>query len=819
MKLIRVISLNVWLPVLVCLSFFILAVVMVFNQRNELIASQINSSIAFIKNDLNVLTLEMQTELAQGSEVESKRAFSMRGLINEYKVFVLLNDEGRNILSIHNNNVGQLAKTIFPNFDSTCFARALKKRQAEIHLDNDANIITAYYPVVLERKANEIRPTKTGIIFLVFDLNFSMEKIWEHIWQSSQLPLFIGLVSIILVLIFLKVYVSKPLQHLILMTKQLARGDLGIKNQLFGKGELIELANSFNSMSQQLEKEHLLLRESELRQQEIIWSTNVGTWEWNIASGETKFNARWAEIIGYSLEELGIIDEVKWKELIHPDDYDESNHQLQKLFSAEIDYYQCEIRMRHKNARWIWVLDRGKVVEWTQDRKPLRMTGTVTDINDRKNSDELLSYQAKHDALTGLVNRSEFERRVQRLLETTGQDNSTHALCYLDLDQFKVVNDTCGHTAGDELLRQLGSLLHEFVRHRDTLARLGGDEFGVLMEHCSLDHAFRVVSKLQDIINDYQFNSEGHVFKIGASFGLVAIDTTTVSLSELLKDADAACYMAKENGRNCIHVYDAGDTEIAQRHGEMQWVVKLQQAIDEDRFCLYAQAIISLNSSCKKRYELLIRLLDNDNNVIPPGAFLPAAERYNLIRTLDRWVIKKTLNTLANHPDFLTEIEYCAINLSGQSLTQQATLNFIIEQLDATKIDPHKICFEITETAAISNLASAMKFINTLKGIGCRFALDDFGSGLSSFAYLKNLPVDYLKIDGAFVKDIVHDRIDHAMVKSINEVGQVMGMQTIAEFVENDEIKGMLREIGVNFAQGYGIAKPLPFSELVSHTN
>ena len=436
-------------------------------------------------------------------------------------------------------------------------------------------------------------------------------------------------------------------------------------------------------------------------------------------------------------------------------------------------------------------------------------------INERKRSTEQLSYQASHDPLTGLVNRREFEHRGKQLLSTVSADQTEHALCYMDLDQFKVVNDTCGHAAGDEMLRQLSQVLIATLRHKDTLARLGGDEFGVLIEDCSLDNAHRIAKKLLEAIQNYQFTWQGHSFRIGVSIGLVAITKTTLNLTEVLKEADAACYMAKDKGRNRIHVYHIEDSEIAQRHGEMQWVSLINQALEEKRFCLYAQNIAPLDGRCDKHYEVLIRMTDEKDEIIPPGAFLPAAERYNLISNIDRWVIEHTFSLLAANPNFLKKIHFVSINLSGQSITDDNFLNFIITQLDESRIKANKICFEITETAAISNLHTAAKFISTLKSKGCQFALDDFGSGLSSFAYLKNLTVDYLKIDGMFVKDIVDNPIDRAMVKSINEIGQVMGMQTIAEFVENDEIKCMLKDIGVNYAQGYGIDKPQPFGELL----
>ncbi len=428
---------------------------------------------------------------------------------------------------------------------------------------------------------------------------------------------------------------------------------------------------------------------------------------------------------------------------------------------------------------------------------------------------EKLSYQASHDLLTGLINRREFERRIDRLLLTAPHNSYEHALCYMDLDQFKVVNDTCGHTAGDEMLRQIATLLQKTVRQRDTLARLGGDEFGVLMEHCSLKDAQRAATSVLEALQDYQFSWEGYSFSVGVSIGVVSLADVPPNMTELLKSADAACYVAKDMGRNRIHVYNCEDSEITQRHGEMQWVNRINQALEQDRFCLYAQAIVSLDNNSGEHYELLVRMLGEDGNTIPPGAFLPAAERYTLMSKIDRWVINKSFDFLESQPQLLERIESVAINLSGQSLAESDFQNFVISKLRSSPIPPGKICFEITETAAIASLSVATVFISKMKVMGCRFALDDFGSGLSSFGYLKNLEVDYLKIDGMFVKDIVHDPIDRAMVKSINEIGQVMGMKTIAEFVENDEIKGMLREIGVNYAQGYGIGKPVPVEQLL----
>lgn len=447
-----------------------------------------------------------------------------------------------------------------------------------------------------------------------------------------------------------------------------------------------------------------------------------------------------------------------------------------------------------------------------------RLADLIAISINKKKTDEQLSYQATHDSLTGLVNRREFERRIERLIGTISVEKSEHAMCFMDLDQFKIINDTCGHTAGDEMLIQLTKLLHQSVRKRDTLARLGGDEFGILMEHCSLENAYRVANQILEVVQNFRFNSEGRSFKIGVSIGLVIIDENTLSMTELLKQADAACYMAKDLGRNRIHLYHIDDTELAQRHSEMQWVSQIYNALEKDNFKLYGQLISSLSTD-KVHYEILIRMYDENLDLVPPGAFLPAAERFNLIDQIDQWVVEKTFEKLKDNQPFLEKISFISINLSGQSLVKDDFLDFVIEQLRVNKIPGNKICFEITETAAINNLNAAKNFIDSLKGLDCYFALDDFGSGLSSFGYLKYLNVDFLKIDGIFVKDIMSDEIDLEMVKSINNIGHVMGLETIAEFVESGEIKNMLKIIGVNYVQGYGIDRPKPLDDIISSTH
>lgn len=419
----------------------------------------------------------------------------------------------------------------------------------------------------------------------------------------------------------------------------------------------------------------------------------------------------------------------------------------------------------------------------------------------------LLSHQASHDALTGLVNRREFEKRLERALHQARDQGQQHVMCYLDLDQFKIVNDTCGHVAGDELLRQLTFLLRRRLRERDTLARLGGDEFGLLLENCPVDDALRVADDIRKMVGDFRFAWQDKVFNIGVSIGLVPITGHSDSIAGLLSAADAACYAAKDKGRNRVHVYQESDAELMQRQGEMQWVSRITRALEENRFLLYRQPIVPVSGEGGRQFEVLVRMRSETGDIIPPMAFIPAAERYNLMPAIDRWVINAAFAACARHGD---AGDSCTINLSGSSLGDPLLLDFIRERFRNYGVAPRRICFEITETAAIANLVDTMPLLNELKKMGCRLSLDDFGSGMSSFAYLKSLPVDYLKIDGAFVRDLLEDPTDFILVQSIHNIAQAMGIHTVAEFVESEEVFEKLREIGVHYAQGYWLGMPGP---------
>ncbi len=438
-----------------------------------------------------------------------------------------------------------------------------------------------------------------------------------------------------------------------------------------------------------------------------------------------------------------------------------------------------------------------------------------------------LSWQASHDFLTGLVNRREFEQRLAEAIANAKETDQAHTLCYLDLDQFKVVNDTCGHVAGDELLRQLSILLRKRLRASDTLARIGGDEFGIILYECGLLQSTGIVDHLLSMIQGFRFVWQHNTFSIGASIGLVAIDSASGDINSILGAADAACYAAKENGRNRVHLYQSDDLGLLQQRGERQWVARIQHALEEKRFRLYQQAIVPIirSSGSKNHYELLLRMISETGETLSPMSFIPAAERYGLMQTIDRWVINNFFSTYEDFTKNLLTAEIdldsiYTINLSGLSINDEQFLYFVKEQFTIHEILPRNICFEITETAAIANLTRAAKLIEQIRDLGCSFALDDFGSGMSSFTYLKNLPVDYVKIDGSFIKNIVNDPIDRTLVEFMNRIGHEIGMQTIAEFVENDLILAKLRELGIDYAQGYVIARPSPLIvEVVSNPN
>ena len=451
-----------------------------------------------------------------------------------------------------------------------------------------------------------------------------------------------------------------------------------------------------------------------------------------------------------------------------------------------------------------------------EDGELLGAVIVIQDVSHTRRLTRQLSYQASHDLLTGLYNRRKFEEYLEEILINVREEDRHHALFYLDLDNFKIVNDTCGHVAGDELLKQLPALFNEVLRSGDIIARLGGDEFGIILENCGIQKAANIADKIRQKIKDYRFIWDDRTFEIGVSVGVIGINADNAEMSQVLSSADVACYAAKDSGRNRVHIYEPSDKVVSERYGQMHWTARISKALEDGRFQLYQQPIVGVSNKERNHLEILLRMIDENGNIIPPGAFMPAAERYGLMPDIDRWVIHEVFKFMGkNDPaDPIKDTDrVIAINLSGDSINDSGLLDYSLEQKTRQNISLTNVCFEITETVVISNLSKATIFINELKDHGCQFALDDFGSGLSSFAYLKNLPVNYLKIDGSFVRDICRDKIDRTMVESIQQVGKVMHLTTIAEHVEDEPTLNVLEEIGVDYVQGYHLGRPQAIDE------
>jgi Amt family ammonium transporter len=499
-------------------------------------------------------------------------------------------------------------------------------------------------------------------------------------------------------------------------------------------------------------------------------------------------------------------------DLLHPEDASDISPQFYKLLQGDINQYRITRRCLGEQGKTLWLNATLSAVRNHQGEIDYVVI-QAQDITEQYLLSEDLNHQSLHDAMTGLPNRRALEKQLQHMLaEPT---DKPHAFCYLDLDQFKVINDTCGHIAGDALLKQMTDQLQLDLCEHDFVARFSGDEFALLLANCSQEQACQRLEQLLARIRDFDFVYDGYKFKVSACIGLVMFDHHS-AMVDLLKQADSACYAAKEAGRDRLHLFTETDTELVQRNGEMRWVARIQQALNDNRMVLYSQPIVPTMShkTSLPHVELLIRMLDDDGKIITPGEFLPAAERYNLIAAIDMWTVEHVLSELQQARDQGRDIHgIYAINLSGQSLGDARFYKRIISLIKAAGLTDARavLCFEVTETAAITNMRSALHFINELRQIGCLIALDDFGSGLSSFAYLKQMPVDYLKIDGMFVNDCVHNSVNLEIVNSINGIGQVLGLKTVAEFVEDESTLITMKHLGVDFVQGFRIGKPQPW--------
>lgn len=522
-------------------------------------------------------------------------------------------------------------------------------------------------------------------------------------------------------------------------------------------------------------------------------------------------NAALCDILGYSEKELLTR---RLDDLLHSEERETESGGIHDMGPRGNGPVTLEQRFVRCDGGIVWGKLTMSVIGSRSGASATRIA-VIEDVSESRRLSFELAHQADHDSLTGLLNRRALERELARALRMVREQQTPHALCYIDLDEFKVVNDTCGHAAGDQMLRQITELLREQLREGDILARLGGDEFGMLLRGCDLTAGSRVAEKLCRVIEEFRFDWDGRRFNVSCSMGVVPVTGDLPDIDAALRAADIACYLAKEQGRNRVHATEPDDSLVSRRRGEMEWLSRIRTALDEDRFYLDAQRIVPLDGEVSPRYEVLVRLLDEDGQIVAPGAFLPPAERFGAVQEIDRWVITRVCRMLADNPDHLKDLEACHINISGRSFDRPEFLEFVIKTLRYHGVSADRLCLEITETAAIRNLGDATEFMTALRQRGCRFALDDFGAGLSSFGYLRRLPVDYLKIDGVFVRDIVSDTADHAMVRAINEVGQSLGKQIIAEFVETEEAMGLLREMGVHYGQGFGIHRPERFEVLI----
>ena len=555
-----------------------------------------------------------------------------------------------------------------------------------------------------------------------------------------------------------------------------------------------------------------LLNRTEQNFRSIFEQSAIGIIQIDTEGRIVNANQATCDILGYRPDDLV---HRPYRELVHPEDWDVAREERRDISFGNIDSYTTEHRIVRKDNDFLWArLTVSRV--WDVPSASAYFTTVMEDISESHRLSTELSYMATHDSLTGLINRRAFEQQLASHLGHVRNGGKQHALCYIDLDQFKLANDTSGHDAGDQLLRQVSDIISKNLREADILARLGGDEFGIILQNCDLDTAHRVAEKVRASLDHLVFSWQQTSHTISCSIGVVPITAESAGISALMKAADIACYTAKDGGRNRVCVMSMDDKQMASQQGEMEWHNRIQTALQDNRFFLECQIIAPPTGRGKGlRYEVLIRMRSQDGSVVPPSAFLPPAERYGMASRIDRWVIENVLEKLSAAPEHLGALEACHINLSGRSFDQTDFADFVVGRFHHYGVPANKICFEITETAAVHNLLEVQAFMKRLSDMGCSFALDDFGSGLSSFGYLRRLPVTCLKIDGMFVRDIVTSKTDLAMVRAIHDIGRTMDMITVAEYVESEDAASLLKEIGVDLLQGFWVHRPSSLDDIL----
>jgi diguanylate cyclase (GGDEF)-like protein/PAS domain S-box-containing protein len=563
------------------------------------------------------------------------------------------------------------------------------------------------------------------------------------------------------------------------------------------------------------ERTHTLkaLKASEQRYRELFQNVTAGVFQTTIDGKFVAANPALVRMLGYDSEDELLALDVARDVYVDP----EHREAWVRSMTDQGEVRNAELVLRRKDGSRLVVLENSRAVR-ESDGSVLFYEGTLTDITAAHALSEQLSHDASHDPLTGLKNRRDFESRLQHALEFSHATGATHAVCFMDLDRFKVVNDTCGHVAGDELLRQLGQLLRSKVRTADLVARLGGDEFAILLQNCGPSDASQVADNVLSAVAGFQFAWGEHMFSLGMSIGIVIVNSQFRRIAQVLAAADHACYAAKDGGRNRVVIYEEDAVDHARQRSQADWVARIRRAVSDDRLFLEAQPIrpLAMRAAALPHYELLVRMRDDTGRAVPPGAFLPTVERYNLSVRYDRWVISTALEWIQRNPISLTRASRFFVNLSRDTVIDPETPAFVRHAVSEAGVDPRRLGFEIAEKVAIGNLSQTNGLFAELRRLGCAASLDDFGSGVSSFAYLKALGADYLKIDGMFVGNISQDRVDFAMVRSIRDIGHVMGKKVIAKSVESDAVLEKLREIGVDYAQGFGVGEPRPIDEIAS---
>jgi diguanylate cyclase (GGDEF)-like protein/PAS domain S-box-containing protein len=846
------VSLRYGIPLLIVVFTAVLAAYTIQKEAGAAQAVVRGEGVSQMISRMALLQKQFSYAFATGNQERIAQEMSLLGRASEPQIAILADDTdivlGATKSEWVGRSVADAARAQWPRWTDeplqAIIDRVRTELSGELFLAAGGRYVLGIYPVRLDAHGDADAPTRIGVLIVQRDLLRQLADARRTVekYRLEMVGVLIGLAIVLGVLIH--IFLTRRLNALLHATEQFAAGNLAARADLRGTDEVASLSRAFDRMAGQVADTQRQL-ESRVRERTFELARTVSVLQREIAERQRVENTLFDEKERIEVTLASIGDAVITTDLAGCVDY--LNRSAEQLtgwpqVEAEGRLLRQVLNIVDENTRQpaddaaerclqedrivglasntLLICRDGQEISIDYSAAPINdhegaKIGCVLvfrDVTEARRAAHQLSYQASHDALTGLVNRREFERRLERIL-ATGLPEESHAVVYLDLDQFKVVNDTCGHVAGDELLRQVGAVLVSQVRRRDTLARLGGDEFGVLLEHCQQGQALRIAHQMREAVQDLRFVWQDRGFTIGASIGLVPIGPGVDTVATVFRAADDACYAAKEQGRNRVHLYEPDDHELAQRHGEMQWVPRIQEALAESRFTLFYQPIIALGEGGRAHGEVLLRLLDHNGDLIPPSAFIPAAERYNQMPAIDRWVIRSVFAALRG-PDTVMPSGTVAINLSGQSLSDRQFLEFVEQQIEVCAVVLERICFEITETAAISNLSLAKRFFSALKPRGCRFALDDFGSGLSSFAYLKTLSIDFLKIDGGFVKDMMRDPIDHAMVEAIHRIGHVMGLQTIAESVEDERILARLKTIGVNYAQGYAVGRPRPLRKL-----